>query len=297
MASMPARDIAEQLRAFRATHPVTRREVAGVWWEYIICGSGSEALLMLPGAPGWGETAFPYILAMEGSFRIIAPSLPAQVRSLAPLLDGLAAILAAEECGRVHVIGGSYGGMLAQGLLRRHTEKVAKLVLSHTGVPCRCRARRHRRYYYLVAALPFSLTRRLLLFALTGFFFQLREDRRFWWRYFREMSARLSKQACLARLSVSIDWDHQPLHAVASPFAEPGHVLIIEADDDPLVNAAERGALRAAYPRARVHTFQKTGHAAWITRQQEYQAVMLQFLQQPVHADERLRVIMQAEPL
>jgi pimeloyl-ACP methyl ester carboxylesterase len=55
-------------------------------------------------------------------------------------------------------------------------------------------------------------------------------------------------------------------------------IFIIEADNDSLVTQEEREALKKCYPRAKIYTFQGTGHAAWITHQNEYLHQITTFL-------------------
>jgi len=53
---------------------------------------------------------------------------------------------------------------------------------------------------------------------------------------------------------------------------------LIEADDDPMITAPGREALRALYPRAARRLFHGTGHLAAILRADEYNAVVAGFL-------------------
>jgi pimeloyl-ACP methyl ester carboxylesterase len=99
----------EELREFRATHPLKRATVAGVGWDYIASGEGDEALLLLPGGAMVGESHFTRIAAFENGYRVIAPSY-ASVSTAAELLDGLAGVLDAEGVLKAHVLGPSYGG-------------------------------------------------------------------------------------------------------------------------------------------------------------------------------------------
>ncbi len=59
---------------------------------------------------------------------------------MAALLEGIAAILEAEGVQKVHVVGPSFGGWVAQCFVRRFPEKVATLILSDTGLPRKGRA-------------------------------------------------------------------------------------------------------------------------------------------------------------
>jgi pimeloyl-ACP methyl ester carboxylesterase len=152
----------DELVSFRATHPIKQTFIHGMKWDYIISGNGSEALLILPGLLGIGEMSFQHIRAFESDYRVIAPSYPFDLTSMAQMADGIAAILDADNVGRTHVLGGSYGGMVAQCLVRRYPQRVSALVLSHTGGPRPDRAATNRRFIALLRLLPMGLLRFML---------------------------------------------------------------------------------------------------------------------------------------
>ena len=76
------RSLDQSLRRFRTTHQVVRRQLVGASWSYFDCGHGAATLLLLPGAPGLAEMAFPYLLAFEPRYRMLAPSYPPSVGRL-----------------------------------------------------------------------------------------------------------------------------------------------------------------------------------------------------------------------
>jgi pimeloyl-ACP methyl ester carboxylesterase len=127
------RQAVDELVRFRGAHPLKRAGRQGVEWEYIISGRGSEALLILPGLLGFGEMSFQHIQAFEDDYRVIAPSYPFELTTVKQLVAGIVALLDVEGVQRAYVLGGSYGGMVAQCLVRRYPQRVLSLVLSHTG--------------------------------------------------------------------------------------------------------------------------------------------------------------------
>jgi len=102
--------------------------VAGVAWKYRICGAGARALLMLPGGELVNDMGFDLIAALAPRFRIVYPAYP-RVPSLDDLADGIAAILDAENIARVSVLGASFGGAVAQCLIRRNPDRIERLIL------------------------------------------------------------------------------------------------------------------------------------------------------------------------
>jgi pimeloyl-ACP methyl ester carboxylesterase len=194
------------------------------------------------------------------------------------MTEGVAAILEAEGIKRVHVLGGSYGGMVAQCLVRRYPQRVMSLVLSHTGGPRPDRAATNRRFIALLRLLPMSLLRFMLKGATRKSLQDAPEQIPFWESYSNEMIARLSKSDLIGRYQVAVDFDAHAAFAPDDLKDWPGHILMLEGDNDPIAEAPARAALRRLHPQARVHTFHGSGHVASLAKLDEYIAVIKRFL-------------------
>lgn len=271
----------EQLHYFRTTHTHQYHTIAGIEWKYLIGGQNNEeALLLLPGAPGLGEIAFQHILRFERIYCVISPSYPSGITTVASLVDGIATILEHEHIDVVSVLGGSYSGMIAQCLVRRHPHKVRKLILDHTSPPSRQRVRIHKVYHRIFALLPLAGIQ--ALFRCGNHFFASSQDaqQRFWSQYFDEcVIATLTKEDYLSRIRVCIDFYQNYTFKPNDLYSWPGDLLIIEADNDPYVPPKERLLLKLLYPSAQVHTFAKTGHSAWATEFETFFCVIADFLE------------------
>jgi pimeloyl-ACP methyl ester carboxylesterase len=275
--TVPRQEFA-QLDSFRATHPVKHTFVQGVKWEYIAAGHGLEALLILPGLLGFGEMSFQHIQAFETDCRVIAPSYPFELTTVQQMTGGIAAILDGEGSERAHVLGGSYGGMVAQCLVRRYPQRVASLVLSHTGGPRPDRAAANRRFIFLLRLLPMSLLRIMLRSATRKSLQDAPEQLPFWAAYSNEMMARLRKADLISRYQVAVDFDATSAFTPDDLKDWPGRILILEGDNDPIAEAPARAALKALHPQAQVHTFHGSGHVASLAKSDEYVAVIKHFL-------------------
>lgn len=264
------------------THYIPRSlEVDGVAWTYLCGGTGSETLLLLPGGPGRAETSFHSIAAFEQRYRILAPDYPSTVRTVRALVDGLIAILKVEQIEQVHVIGGSYSGLIAQCLLRRTNPLPGTLILTDTGLPRRKRAARHRLYRAGIALMPMVLLRMVLWLGAYMYVREIDTGYGFWRDYMQSLARSLSKGDLLSRFDVWIDFDlNYSFEGDRSIQSRP--ILIIETDHDPLFRSAERAALRALYPLATTHRFDDSGHAASLARTDEYIAVIEAFLSEQV---------------
>ena len=268
----------DHLVRFRAAHPGKHTSAQGVQWDYLASGRGSEALLILPGLLGIGEMSFQHIRAFENDYRVIVPSYPFEIAVVNQMADGIAAILGAEGIQQAHVLGGSYGGMVAQCLVRRYPQRVLSLVLSHSGGPQPNRAATNRKFIALLRLLPMSLLRLMLKGATRKSLKDAPEQIPFWTAYTNEMIARLRKADLISRYQVAVDFDATSAFTPDDLKDWPGRILILEGDNDPIAEAPARAALKALHPQARVHTFQGSGHVASIAKLDEYVAVIKRFL-------------------
>jgi pimeloyl-ACP methyl ester carboxylesterase len=242
-------------------------------WRYRRGGDGADAVLLLTGVLGAGDFAFQQVAALERHFRVLVPDYP-PASSLSELVEGIVGVLDAEGVASVHVVAGSFGGMAAQALVRRHPERVRSLVLSHTGTP-EPGARARRLATLPLAIIPGGLLRGLFRRRLRGSFAGADP---FWARYFDETTARLGRADFLSRVRVALDFAEER-YGPHDLDAWPGRILILDADHDPLFPERRQQAVRALYPRAEVHTFRGTGHAAAILDPEGYAAVILRFLE------------------
>ena len=268
----------DQLRRFRATHPLKSFILDGVTWDYLLGGQGRETLLILPGLLGVAEMSFQHSAIFENTYRVIVAGYPFGVGTLDQLVGGLAALLDAEQIDRVHVLGGSFGGLVAQRFVRAYPERVRRLVLSHTGGPRPDRARANRRAVTLFGLLPMRVLRFMLRGATRRSLRDAPEHIAFWEAYSDEMITRLTKADLISRYRLAADFDATSTFTPDDLKDWSGRVLILEGDNDPIAEAAARASLRQLYPQAQVHVFHGSGHVASIAQLDEYTAIITRFL-------------------
>lgn len=279
-------ELFQQLSAFRATHTAKHCYVknaegaGGSDWEYFSSGYGNETLLLLPGAHGRGEVAFQHILRFEQGYRVISPSYPSSVTSIAQIVAGLASILQAEGIKTVYVVGGSYSGMIAQCLVRSYPEQVRMVVLDHTSPPGVSQAQLYTLYRIVLTVLPLSWLHRLFTFGNQRATQEITTGQDFWRGYFENIITSMTRADYLNRLHVCIDFYRNYKFSPDDLRSWRGKMLIIESDNDAYVSRQQRAALRSLYPKARVYTFHQTGHAAWANQFETFFSVIAQFLQE-----------------
>jgi len=249
-------------------------------WRYRVFGAGDRAFLAIPGGELVNDLGFEFALAIAQTHSVIYPAYP-RASSIGELSEGLRAVLDAEGIGQVAILGASFGGAVAQVFVRRYPDRVRELILSNTGVPLGHLARPVGITYWIVKAMPWRLTSRLLRKPLLGTIDQSGTDHAFWADYLDELFAsRLTKADVLSNIRVQYDY-HRRFHFTPEDLKNwPGRVLIAESDSD-VIGPRRRQALRETYPCARVHTFHNAGHAPMFTRYGEYLEMVNSFLKQP----------------
>ncbi len=271
----------DQLMRFREAHPLKTAVIGKVGWEYLTGGNPSGAsLLFLPGALSTAESAWRSISLLEQcNYRLIVPNYPAELDRMSSLADGLGAILDQENIESTFLVGGSYGGMLAQVFVHRHPELISKLVLSHTYPPVPRRARNVEPAMLLFRIMPLPMLKRVLSNRMIGILpphptpellliaAQVRET----------VDSRLTRQAALSTYARMLDFDRQTFNPTDLSGWQ-GKILIMLAEDDPTTPEQMRKALLGLYPGAKVHIFKGSGHATSALDSADYIKVIDEFL-------------------
>ena len=266
---------------FRREHPPRNVLINSVSWEYLTAGdSAGQPLLLLTGALSIAESAWRTITLLEkGKHRLIIPSYPPEVDSMSSLADGITEILTQEGIRTTYLVGGSYGGMLAQVFIHRHPDLVTRLVLSHTYPPVGSRVRSVEPALRLFRWLPLFMLKKMLRDRMTGILppkptpellliaAQIHET----------VDTRLTRQAAMSTYLRMMDFDRQD-YSPSDLSTWQGKTLILLAEDDPTTPEALRNALIALYPGSKVHLFKGSGHATGILESGEYIKVIEEFL-------------------
>jgi proline iminopeptidase len=114
------------------------------WWRY---GSGSQTVVVLHGGPGYDHRhQLGFARLAEGDVQIVFYDQLGSGRSDRPededlwvvprFVDELETIRRELHLGRIHLVGHSWGGFLAQAYVLAHPDGVASLVLANTAASC-----------------------------------------------------------------------------------------------------------------------------------------------------------------
>ena len=261
------------LVAFRAATPVRHLTLDGQTWQYVTLGDGPGTVVFLHGLSGAHDIWWQQLESLATTHRTIAVTYP-PVHRLCELAAGVIAILDAHEVATSAVVGSSLGGYLAQYLLQHHPERIDRAVFANTFPP----NDRLREEHQLRAVVGRFLPERVVAAAFrdsnTRKVVPASQGDPLVAAYLTEQSQVPGlKQRLLARY-----------HTVVEPFeiVDPAPVgvplLLLESDNDPLIDATLRAALRSTYPTAKVHTFAAGGHFPYLNRPVEYTAVLRDLL-------------------
>lgn len=265
------------LQAFRTMHPPQYIKADGVTWEYTAFGQGTETILFLHGMTGAYDIWWQQMDALQSEYRVISVTYPA-VNSLEELSAGVLTILDAEGVDQVNVVGTSLGGYLAQYLVANHPDRILRAVFSNTFPPNELIAEKNKT---IGTALPF-LPEWLVIDVLRGSFaesvYPASGNDELTLAFLMEIGhGRMSKGQVLGRY-----------RCVVEPFTAPDPaalgipVMIIEADNDPLVELALREQLKQTYPTAIVHTLSGVGHFPYLKLSEEYTGFLREFFATPI---------------
>jgi pimeloyl-ACP methyl ester carboxylesterase len=237
--------------------------IDGLSWEYFTCGRGAQTLVLLPPAVGGGDVFFLLARELASVARVVAVGIPA-VTTVSGMVRGVLELLDKEHVISAHLFGASFSGLLAQAFVRAHPERVAGMILSHTGTPSEDRVTRTRRVARIVQHLPLWLIRSLLRGAVRVALPRRAVEREFWIRLYSDAIARASRRDFVARYLAAADFDATCRWTPDDLSHWAGRVLVIESTDDRIAGAATRNELARLYPSASHSVFSGAGHSSYV---------------------------------
>ncbi|MCA9930732.1 MAG: alpha/beta hydrolase [Anaerolineales bacterium] len=261
---------AVSLQTFRQTHPPQTVSSDGKLWEYIVFGDGDEAILFLHGMAGAYDIWWQVMSDLAADYRVISVTYP-PVDSLAGMAKGITAVLDAEQIGAVHLVGSSLGGYLAQYMVANHSERVKTAVFANTFPPNDIISKQYKTLGGLLPYVPEWLLTIVLIGNAGATLYPAAGRSELVKAYAIEQAyGRMSKAQFLARYYAVIDTFEPPQPTMP--------VMIIEADNDPLVNETLRQMLKETYPEAVVQTLHKVGHFPYLNEPDLYTQLLFQFI-------------------
>ncbi|HWQ84669.1 MAG TPA: alpha/beta hydrolase, partial [Anaerolineales bacterium] len=165
------------------------------------------------------------------------------------------------------------GGYLAQFLVAWHPERVTRAVFANTFAPTTSYKEKYGIAGSLIPYVPEWLVMDILKVSFKTGIYPTSGNDEFTLAFLNEIaSGRMSKAQVSGRYQCVVELFNLPAETNVP-------VLIIEASNDPLVDADLRAQLRAAYPAAQVVTVD-IGHFPYQTTPEFYNQTLLTFFSQ-----------------
>lgn len=255
-----------------------------LWTYYAVGDAQNEALLLLHGGGADAEAMFRYIEGFAEYFYVIAPNIPPKIHTIADAIAGLRALLAHENIAQTHLVGISFGAILAQCYIRSFADTVRNMVITHTVVPSDHLAEPMKMQKNLIMIYPAPL---LSWFSKRSYHNAIMTSstpaspaqREFWQAYFEDAySSKITKRHTLSRARITTDYHLNHKFQSDDLKAWKGNLLIIESSDDDVISEGNRGSLLGMYPRAYVQTLYGYDHLAPFLAGDEMLESMTNFL-------------------
>ena len=264
------------LLEFREAHPVQQLDADGVTWDYVEMGEGEETILFLHGMTGAYDIWWNQLNAFEKDYRLISVTYPA-VGTFDEMSAGVLAILEKEDVEKFNVVGSSLGGYFAQYLLVTYPERIERAVFANTFPPNDLIAEKNKSIGAALPYLPEWLIMDVLKGSIVENVYPAAGHSEIVLAYMMEqLGGRMSKAQEVGRFRCVVEpFDVADVDALGIP------VLIIEADNDPLVELALREQLKEAYPNVPVETLHDVGHFSYINEAETYTEVLREFFATP----------------
>jgi maspardin len=270
------RDFADLMR-FRKQHPEQSELVQGARWGVIDSAPGSRpgsrpTLLLLPGTLGTAEIFWQQVRELGRQLRLIALTYPA-VPDVKRFADGAVQVLHARGIRTASVLGSSLGGYTAQILALRHPQVVERLFIGNSLCNPHSSWRPRHPPVEEVEAMPARELKAARVARVADWPESdggLALAKRVMGMQGHELiSARHLKARVLALLRAA---NVPPLHIPHE------RIAIIECADDPVMTPPVRKEVRDRYLGAAVHTLPSGGHFPYISRPEQYSAILRQHL-------------------
>lgn len=252
------------LEQLRATWPGSRLHVGGQQVEVVRTAGAGMPLILLPGAQGTAETYYKQLLAWGARRPLVSVTYPALTdgAALADFVAALADVIGGEQ---FDLVGTSLGGYIAQWVAVRHPARVHRLVVGNSF--CDPRPAQSPEKLQALQRDADTIKAETLARVKASPDGELKTVQ-------LELMGRCQPADTLRARMLAVQ-----LAVPVPPLGIPDdRILLLECDDDPLIPAPMRAALRAKHPGARHVALPEGGHYPYILQAEAYGAAVGGFL-------------------
>jgi pimeloyl-ACP methyl ester carboxylesterase len=249
-------DQLNRFKEFTETHPLKQIDKNGHEFTYIDCGKGPKTLIFCHGAQVRGDMFFYPITKLEKGYRIIAPRFGNHDLNPLGAVEWIKAIREKEKISTFTIVGYSFGGGVAQLLMRLHPDWLDGVVLTHTSNLYRqLSAKKLKVIGLFIRLLPFSFVVKKIRQRRKNVSQEL-EWYEFYQAYFEEITYTLTKQDIIQWIKNSTELIPEIKGVSAPKFEKPMVILGTEGDHNAFPYFHQ---LCEIYPHAKAHIFREEG--------------------------------------
>ena len=279
------RDIPEEslkrLLAFRQRYPYQNLTIHENEWRFIDTREGEQVIVLLAGGTSIAEVSYQSLTHFAQHYRVIAPDYP-PIEDISVLFEGLLALLDNLGIHHFYLMGGSYGGWMAQSLVRAYPEQVRKVVITAVGPPNPENSRQIAKMMRWIRLMPTFLLKTMINRSFARFDTSKIEDypdMALLWALVKEvMNFRVERKDIFALMVRLIDQTDNFTFTPEDLKEWGGRILLVFGSEDPTTPLDKRDAMKELYPQAEVKVFDGGEHGIALTHQQEYFTVIDDFL-------------------
>jgi pimeloyl-ACP methyl ester carboxylesterase len=273
-------DQIQRLADFRQRYPYKSMKVEGSDWRYIDTEKGEQVIFILAGATTIAEISFNTIQHLANQNRVIAPDYP-PIDNLAQLFDGYIEMLDRLSIDRFVLMGGSYGGWMAQSMVRHLPDRIEKVVLSAIGSPNPENSRQLAKMLWMLKLVPLGVLRAMMNRSFSRLVSEgdLKDEQMLMMAQLKEiMHTRVRRNDIMAALLRLIDQTGN-YNFDADDLSEwPGRMLVLMGSEDPSTTPEKREAMAVLYPDAEHVVFEGADHSVSVTHKEHYYQALDDFL-------------------
>lgn len=274
-------DLVKSLLEFRQRYPYMSRNIQGYEWRFIDSGEGEDVLFVMAGGTSIAEVSYQSLSHFAEKNRVISPDYP-PIRDIAAFFDGAIALLDDLGIGQFTLMGGSYGGWMAQSFVRAYPERVRKLVLTAIGPPNAENSHQIAKMLGWLRLMPTFVLKMLINYSFSRLDTNLSDEypeMALLWALVKEvMDTRVRREDIFALLNRLVDQTENYNFSPDDLKDWGGSILIVCGTEDPSTPADKRAALQKLYPQAQMDVFEGGAHGIALTHQKEYFAAIDEFL-------------------
>jgi pimeloyl-ACP methyl ester carboxylesterase len=262
----------DRLLDFRGRFPYRELTIGDQTWRFVDTGEGERVLFIPAGGTTIAEVSFHSIDHLAERQRVLSPDYP-PVDTLGELFEGFLALLDQLGVSRFSLMGGSYGGWMAQSLVRYCPERVDKLVLTAIGPPNPDNSRQLARLLPLLRIMPMFVLRGLIgrAFSRLDSSEGADPDQALLRALVNEvLTYRVGRADFLAAMRRLIDQTENYTFSTNDLKDWPGSILMLFGAEDPATPPEKRQAIQELYPQAETIVFEGGQHAIALSHQEKY---------------------------